>query len=331
MFKFLGILLLSFLFTGALSIPFINLLYKIKFQRQDEKKRDIFNKKTPIYSRLHAWKVGTPVGGGILVVTSVVLFSAIFYALTQFAVNWTTIILFSALLSFAALGLYDDIQKIFGWKRRRIFGMRLRHKLIIQFILAFFIGYLLYTKMGLSTVARLDLGIFFVPFAALVIVATVDAYDITDGLDGLAGGLLIIALSAFWVLAAQTEYQDAVLFIAVLIGSLMAFLYFNIYPARFWMGDVGAQAFGASLAVIALMSDAALILPIIGGIFVIEALSTLIQWGSKWLRNGKKVFISAPIHHHFEAMGWDEPKITMRFWLAGAVLAFVGLFVACLR
>lgn len=335
MIKFLGILLSSFVFTGVLSLPFINFLYRMKFQRQDQKgSRDAFNQKTPIFSRLHAWKVGTPVGGGVLVVFSVGLFSSIFYTLTRFTINWTTIVIFFTFISFALLGFYDDIQKIFGYKKTGVWGMRLRHKFALQWILAFLTALLLFFKMDLSSLwlpllGDFPLGIFYTLFAAFVIVSTVNAFNITDGLDGLAGGLLIIALCAFWVILSATGYGDAVLFVAVLVGSLLAFLYFNIHPARFWMGDTGAMAFGASLAVIALISQRVIVLPLVGGVFVVEVVSTLIQWGSRYFRR-KKIFLSAPIHHHLEAIGWEEPKTVMRFWLVGAVLAFLGVFVAFL-
>lgn len=333
--KFLAVLLLSFLFTGMLSVPFINFLYRMKFQRQEEKeRRDAFSQRTPIFSRLHAWKVGTPVGGGILVAFSVTLFSSVFYTLTKFAVNWTTVTVFFTFLSFALLGFYDDIQKIFGWKKTGFWGMRLRHKFLLQWLLAFSSAGLLFFKMRLSSLwlpllGDFSLGPLYVVFAAFVIVATANAYNITDGLDGLAGGLLVIALCAFWVILSTTGYGDALLFIATLVGSLLAFLYFNIFPARIWMGDTGAMAFGAALAVLALISDRVLVLPVVGGIFVVEILSTLVQWSSRALR-GRKVFLSAPLHHHLEALGWEEPKIVTRFWLGGAILAFVGLFIAFL-
>ncbi len=333
MFKFFGILLLSLVFTGSLSVPFINLLYKLKFQTE-EKRKDIFGKDTPIFKKLHKAKIGTPVGGGILVVIAVVLFSAIFYLFTKFTINWTTIILFFTFLSFALLGFYDDWQKFFKLEKRGFWGLRFRHKFILQWTLALIVGYLLFHKMNLNSISipitnyQLPITIFFIPFAALIIVGTTNAFNITDGLDGLAGGLLMIALSTFWVLAGFSPFAgDVSLFIAVLMGSLLAFLYFNIYPARFFMGDAGSMAFGSTLGVLALMTNSVAVLPIIGGVFVAEALSTLIQWGSKWLR-GKKVFLIAPLHHHFEAKGWDETKVTMRFWLAGAALAFIGLFLA---
>jgi len=169
----------------------------------------------------------------------------------------------------------------------------------------------------------------YIPFAAFVVIAMSNAFNITDGMDGLSTGLMIIALSAFWVLA-QPFFEvsgDVLVFIAVLIGALLAFLYFNIYPARLFMGDTGSLAFGALLGVIALMTNQVMVLPFIGGVFVAEVSSSLIQLVSLKYFN-KRVFSIAPLHHHFEAKGWDETKVTMRFWLVGTLLAFVGLLIA---
>jgi phospho-N-acetylmuramoyl-pentapeptide-transferase len=349
MIKIFGILILSFVFTGLLSVPFINLLYKIKFQRQDEKnQKDALGKDTPIFARLHGWKVGTPNGGGILVIISVLLFSYIFYNLTKFEINWTGATLFITIILFGILGFYDDIQKIFGWKKNGFWGLRIRYKLLLQILFGLIVSALIYFKVGISSMLMpfpyfdffggdssvwhgivINLGAWYILFSTFIIVVTTNAFNITDGLDGLATGLLIIALCAFWFLAGLGNWGDIILFIGVLTGSLLAFLYFNIYPARIWMGDTGALAFGALLAVISLISQSVMVLPIIGGVFMVEALSTLIQWSSKAFRH-KKVFLCAPIHHHFEAKGWDETKVTMRFWLAGAILAFFGLFIALL-
>lgn len=333
--KLLGILLLSFLTTGILAVPFINLLYKLKFQRQKEVgQKNIFGEITSIVNRLHSWKVGTPNAGGILIILVSIIFSAIFYAATKFEVNWTANILYFTLLSFGLLGLYDDARKFFGLKTAGVWGLRIRYKFALQWLLAIIIGLALHLQMGLHIISlplggQVDLGSLYPVFAALVIVATVNAVNLTDGLDGLANGLLIMALVAFWWLANLAGVGDIDVFIAVMVGSLLAFHYFNTYPARVWMGDTGALALGGMLAVIALMLDLVYVLPFIGAVFVLETVTTLIQWVSK-ATVGKKVFLATPIHHHFEAMGWDETKVTMRFWLVGSVSAFVGLFIALL-
>lgn len=335
------ILLASFGITFVSAIPFINLLYRLKFQRQKERQKDIFGEFTSIVNRLHGWKVGTPNAGGILIIVVSILLSAIFYKTVPgydivtkaSGVNWNSAVLYITLISFGLLGLYDDVRKFYGFAASGAWGLKTRFKFILQWVLALFIGYLLYSKLGLSSVSlpflneELSLGLLYIPFAAGVIVATTNAVNITDGLDGLAVGLVVIALIPLWFLAGLAN-NDVVLFISVIIGSLLAFLYFNIFPARVWLGDTGALALGAMLGVIALIVNQSLVLPFIGLVFVVETASSLIQWVSKATRGGKRVFVAAPIHHHFEAKGWDETKVTMRFWLAGAVSAFIGLFVA---
>lgn len=347
----LAILLFTFGVTFLSAVPFINLLYKLKFQRQREQQRDIFGAVTSIVNRLHGWKVGTPNAGGILVILVTILLSAIFYKLVpgydivtkDYGANWVAIILYLTLISFGLLGLYDDIRKFYGFSMKGAWGLRIRYKFLLQWALGLGIASLLYDKMNLSQVyipiiaKNIELGIWYIPFAALVIVGVTNAVNITDGLDGLVTGLMLITLTAFWYLVSVTGLlpvsvaKDVSLFIAVILGSLLAFMYFNIYPARVWLGDTGALALGAMLGVIALVSNSVLILPLIGFIFVVETGSVLIQWLSKTTRNGKKVFLASPIHHHFEAKGWDETKVTMRFWLAGALTAFLGIFFALIN
>jgi phospho-N-acetylmuramoyl-pentapeptide-transferase len=342
MVNLLAVLLFTFALTFILAVPFINLLYRLRFQRQRESQRDIFGAVTSIVNRLHGWKVGTPNAGGVLIILVTIILSAIFYKIVpgynlvtiKEGVNWVAFILYLTLISFGLLGLYDDIRKFYGFSLKGAWGLRIRYKFLIQVLLALGIGSLLYTKMHLSSVwvpvlnYNIELGSFYVVYSALVIIGTSNAFNITDGLDGLATGLMIIALTTFWYLVSLTSFTDVSLFISVIIGSLLAFHYFNIFPARVWLGDTGALSLGAMLAVIALMTNNSLVLPFVGLVFVVEALSTLIQWISKGFRNGKKVFLAAPIHHHFEAKGWDETKVTMRFWLAGAVSAFLGIFIA---
>lgn len=335
MYKLIGILLASFLFTFIAAVPFINILYKLKFQRKKEiGQKDIFGKTTSIVSSLHAWKVGTPNAGGLLIIASSILLSGLFYALSKFSLNAGALILYLTLVSFGLLGFYDDIRKFYKLEHVGVWGLRLRFKFLIQWVIAFAIAYLIFSQMHIDymtvpLLGKLALGTFFIPFAAFTIVAMSNAVNITDGLDGLALGLSVIALSALWVVSDQPHLSDVQLFIGVILGSCLAFLYFNIFPARVWIGDTGALALGAMLAAIALITDNAFVLPIIGGVFVIEIFSVVIQWTSKAIRK-KKVFLSAPIHHHFEAKGWDETKVTMRFWLAGAFFAFLGLFFAFL-
>lgn len=337
MFKLFGVLILAFLFTGILLVPFINFLYRISFRYK--RVRNTAQNETTL-STLHENKIGTPTGGGFLIIVSAVLFTLIFYALTEYAINWTAVVFLTTLILFGGLGLYDDARKMVRIHGRRIKAFPRIPKLILQITSATIIGYLLYDQLHLSTVNLpilnslfnvngIEFGLLYIPFAVAVILGTSNAFNITDGLDGLSTGLLLISLCAFWYLASNNSYSgDVMLFIAVMIGTLLAFLYFNIYPARLFMGDTGSMALGAMLAVVALVANQALVLPVIGGVFVIEFLSSALQILSKRFRNGKKVFQIAPIHFHFQAIGWDETKVTMRFWLAGAILAFVGVFLA---
>lgn len=326
-------LLLSALITGILAIPFVNLLYKLKFQRQQE-----FGAGTgtsaALIDKLHKSKIGTPSAGGLLIVFTAIVLTTIVYQFTSFKFNWTVAILALTLISFGALGFYDDLRKFLEAPASGLWGIRARTKLAIQLLLGTLIGYLLYSQMGLDSIRfpfgyELYLGWLYIPFATLVIATISNAFNITDGLDGLAGGLLLIALAAFFYLAAAFSTADVVLFIAILIGSIISFLYFNIFPARFIMGDTGALALGAALAVVALMSYNVFALPFIGAVFIVELASSAIQMYSKKFR-GKKVFLIAPLHHHFEAKGWTETKVTMRFWLFGVLSAFLGLWIALL-
>jgi phospho-N-acetylmuramoyl-pentapeptide-transferase len=166
-----------------------------------------------------------------------------------------------------------------------------------------------------------------VPIFVFVVVATANAVNITDGLDGLAGGLAAIAFGAYTLIAFLEQRYGLAAFCLTMVGGLLSYTWFNIFPARFFMGDVGAFALGTSLGVVAMLTDTIFILPIIGIVFVAEAGSVILQISSKKLRHGKKIFKIAPIHHHFEASGWPETKVTMRFWVVGQVAAFLGLII----
>ena len=171
---------------------------------------------------------------------------------------------------------------------------------------------------------NVEIGWWTIPLFLFVIVATSFSVNETDGLDGLAGGVLLTSFATYSAISfIQGRYQLAT-FCAVIAGALLAFLWFNIHPARFMMGDTGSMSLGVTLGVVALLTNTVWVLPIIGFILVIESASVLLQLASKKLRHGKKIFISTPIHHHFEAIGWTEPKIVMRFWIISAVMAVMG-------
>lgn len=188
-------------------------------------------------------------------------------------------------------------------------------------------------KLEISTLhipfwGDIALGWWYIPLFVLVIIGTSNAVNVTDGLDGLAGGLLAIAFSAFGVVAYMQGLDILAGFCAITVGAIVAFLWHNVPPALFFMGDTGSLALGGTLGVIAMMLDQAIVLVLIGFVFVLEMLSVIIQLTSKKLRGGKKVFIAAPIHHHFEALEWGESKVTMRLWIVGSFFAVLGIIVA---
>ena len=335
----------SFLITGVLVIPFIDLLYKIKFTRRTEAPKD---GKVPLFDKLHDKKAGTPVGGGVLIIAVVSLLFAIVFPISRYlgvfiqtahSLRTELFVIFFTFISFGLLGLLDDYIKMLGKPTKGVlglaFGLSRKHKFILQWILALIIAFTIYKVLGIGILyvpmigETLNLGPWYIPFAALVIVAFTNAFNITDGLDGLAPGLLMICLIAFGVIAASSIDTPLSLFISLWIGALIAFLYFNTWPARIWLGDSGALSFGATLAVIGLLTGSIIALVVIGGIFVVEILSSAIQMlGWKFLK--KPIFKLAPIHHTFLAIGWEEPKIVMRAWLAGIILAIFGLWLATL-
>jgi len=337
---FLGLILFSFLLTSIGIIPFIDMLYALKFQRKLQQTKDVFGSLTPIFDKLHKHKVGTPVGAGLLIIFVVsFVFVSIFPLLTLLGIEVTQVyplkkeinVIFFTFLSFGLLGLYDDIKKFFGFQRTGFFGLKMRSKLILQVLLATIISCMLYFSLGISIVnvpfyGVLHLGWFIIPFSIFVIVSFANAVNVTDGLDGLAGSVLLICLFGLWILSFSIVDTPLSIFIALWIGALIAFLYFNIYPARIMMGDVGSLSFGATLAVVGLLLGKIVALVIIGGIFVAEIASSLTQILSKKYR-GKKIFSAAPIHLWLQYIGWPEPKIVQRAWLIGLILTVFGLWL----
>ncbi|OGM28792.1 hypothetical protein A2962_04910 [Candidatus Woesebacteria bacterium RIFCSPLOWO2_01_FULL_39_61] len=339
----LGLIIFSFIITGVLVVPFIDLLYKLKITRRKEAPKQ---GKIPLFDKLHDIKAGTPVGGGLLIIGSVsLLFLLLFpfashmgvYIRSAFDFRVELFLIFFTFISFGLLGLSDDLIKIFGrpkqGKMGLWYGITRKSKFVLQWLLALFIGYVLNKRLGIEIVhvplvdLTLNLGTFYIPLSALFIVTFSNAFNITDGLDGLASGLLVICLITFGTIAAASLDTPLSLFISLWIGALMAFIYFNIWPARIHLGDVGALSFGAMLALIGLLTGSVVALLVVGGIFFIEVASSAIQiFGWKVLK--RPIFPIAPIHHTLLAIGWEEPKIVMRAWLAGMILAIFGLWLA---
>lgn len=324
---------IAMIFTPILT----HFLYKYKMGKQI---RD--SESAPIMSSMHAKKSGTPVMGGVLIWGTTLALALVFFYLNKvfdgfwanldFLTRSQTWLPLGVLVATAIIGLIDDylnVKKIgpFGG------GLRFRYKIWIYLIIAVIGAWWFYFKLDwdilrIPFVGNFEIGWWIIPVFIAIIVGTSFSVNQTDGLDGLAGGTLMTSFAAFGIIAFTQGKFELAAFCGVIIGALLAFLWFNINPARFFMGDTGSMALGVTLGVLAMLTNTVLILPIIGLIFVIEALSTIIQLLSKKLRKGKKVFISAPIHHHLEARGWPEPKIVMRFWVISWVMAAIGVVLA---
>ena len=337
---YLGLLLFSFIITSIAVVPFINLLYKIKFQRQKQKTIDFQNNPTTIFDKFHNKKSGTPVGGGLLIILSVSILYLILFPILKFSkifissnytISHEIAILFFTFISFGLLGLYDDVNKFFGFKKTGFFGLRMVHKFILQILISLIISFMIYFQLKIDFIylpffGAIKLGIFFIPVSIMIITGFANFFNISDGLDGLSCGLLMIALFSFWILASNSLDTVISSFLGLWIGALIAFLYFNVYPARIWLGDVGSLSFGATFAVIALLLGKIVPLVIVGAPFIIEGLSSAIQLFSKKYFK-RKIFPAAPIHLTLQNFGWEEPKIVFRAWLAGIILAIFGLWL----
>ena len=295
----------------------------------------------------HMSKSGTPTMGGLLILSSL-LISTIFWANLE---NKYILYLIFTTISFALIGFLDDYKKLTKSKN----GMPAKNKIMLQLIVAGIIAYTMFTFMETTQERQLiipffkdviiDLGIFFIPFVMLVIISTSNAVNLTDGLDGLAIMPVVLvsgALGIFAYLSGNINFSEYLLipyikdsgeitiFIGALVGSGLGFLWFNSYPAQVFMGDVGALSLGAAVGLVAIIVRQEIVLIIMGGIFVIEALSVIIQVLSFKYRK-KRVFLMAPFHHHFEQKGWAEPKVVVRFWIISFILILIGLATLKLR
>lgn len=294
----------------------------------------------PVFASMHQKKEGTPTMGGLLVwVTTLVLTIFFFYMGKIFDNTWSHLNFLSrsevllplgALIASALVGLADDLIDIFRLGKKGG-GLQMRHRFLIYSIIAVIGAYWFYFKLDWTTIhvpfmGNYDIGWWYIPLFIFVIVSTAFSVNEIDGLDGLAGGTLLTSFGAFGVIAFVNGKYDLATFCSVIIGALLAFLWFNIHPARFFMGDTGSMSLGVTLGIIAMLTNSVFLLPVIGFLFVLESLSVIIQIGSKKLR-GKKVFLSAPFHHHLEAIGWPEAKIVMRFWVISGVFAVLGLIL----
>lgn len=322
MMKMFWMALLAFLIAIAWTPILTNFLYKNKIGKRI---RD--SKSAPIMAKLHEKKAGTPVMGGLLVwVTTAVL--TIIFNLERSA-TWLPLF---CLVTAGIVGAIDDLWNVWG-KGPNGGGLRFRHKIFFYLAIAAIGAWWFYTKLDWNSIhipgiGDIVLGWWYVPLFIVTLVWMAFASNETDGLDGLAGGIFALSYGAYAVICLMLGKTELATFCATVMGGLLAFLWFNIPPARFFMGDTGSMSLGITLGVIAFLTNTVVLLPIITLVFTIEGLSFIIQFLSKKLRNGKKVFLSSPIHHHLEAIGWPEYKITMRFWIIGAVSAVAGLAMA---
>ncbi len=282
-----------------------------------------------VFAKLHAAKHKRliPTMAGVVFVVTV--------GLVTVALNLSRAETWLPVAAFAGagfVGLVDDIINIRG-NGKGVAGLPSKLKLLLITLIALIGGWFFYAKLDVSSIHLPLVGIdwhigwLVIPLFVLVVVATANAVNITDGLDGLAGGLAAIAFGAYAIIAFLENRYGIAGFCMTVVGALLSYTWFNIYPARFFMGDVGSFSLGTALGVVAMLTDTVLLLPIIGIVFVAEAGSVILQVASKKLRGGKRIFKSSPIHHHFEASGWPETKVTMRFWVVGQVAAFLGLIM----
>jgi len=314
---------------------YLKLANKLKLGKQirDE---SVDGKVAKFFKALHAKKSGTPTMGGIAMWGSVVIivlfsrFLALVGILPQSLLSRGQVYLpIFTLVAVGILGAVDDffnIKQIGGNK-----GIKAKPKFLLLVLFAVMGAIWFYYKLGFSAIhiprlGDFEIGMWYIPLFILVIVSTANAVNITDGLDGLAGGLLILAFGAFAAIAYAKGFIILAIFCGVIIGSLMAFLWHNVPPALFYMGDTGSLAYGATLGVIAMMIDSMVVLLIVGFVFIVETLSVIIQLVSKKYFK-KKVFLIAPLHHHFEKKGWGEAKITMRLWIIGGMAGVVGTII----
>lgn len=318
--KIFELVFISFILAMSWTLFLTRILFKWQIYKKVKRKG------SPIFSRLHSHKENTPTMGGLLIWVTVLIITL----LLNLSRAQTYLPLFT-IVCFGILGAFDDV---FNVKRAgALKGLRARHKLLWQLAIAVLGAWWFYYKLGwnylhIPGMGDLTIGFWYIPLFVLVIIACTNAVNITDGLDGLAGGLSVMVFLALGGIAFVRGDFGIAAFCGTLIGAILAFLWFNIYPARFIMGDTGSMALGATMGVIAMLTDTVVILPIIAFIFVIETMSVILQVGYRKISGGKKIFLSAPIHHHFEAEGWPEPKVVMRFWVLGAVMAIIGFVIA---
>jgi len=342
----INILKILFLFTfssllAILWTPFLtHFLYKYKLWRKSARKKSIDGKPVPVFYKLHKEReVGVPRLGGVLIWLTTIFVAFLFSLFTKISNNpWVEKLNFlsrdqtwlplATLVASSLLGLGDDILQIFGKGKYTGGGIRFTRRLFVVLLIGIVGAWWFHFKLGWHTLhipgaGDLEMGFWYIPLFILVMLATWSG-GVIDGLDGLSGGTFAIMFSAFGIIAFSQMQYNLAAFCFVIVGAILAFLWFNIPPARFYMGETGMIGLTSTLAVVSFLTDSVLVLPIIGGLLVLESGSVILQLFWKKFFH-KKIFISAPIHHHLEAKGWPPEKITMRFWVLGMVLAVLGV------
>jgi phospho-N-acetylmuramoyl-pentapeptide-transferase len=316
---------ISFMLSMLITPIYTTLAYKWQWWKRQRSEAWSGGAAT-VYNKLHAekHKRNIPTMAGVIFVITITLVT-----LGLNLDRGETWLVLAGMVASAGVGFIDDLINIRAIGKG-IAGMRSKLKFALHSSIALVGGWWFYAKLDVDSihipyVGQFYLGVLIILLFWFVVIATANSVNITDGLDGLAGGLLVSSFAAYTVIAlVQGQYALAG-FCLTVVGALLSYTWFNIYPARFFMGDVGSFALGTALGIIAMQTDTVYVLPIIGAVYVAETGSVIINRTSRKLRNGKKVFRSSPIHHHFEAIGWPETKVTMRFWVLGQVAGVVGL------
>lgn len=317
---------LGFLVSTLLTPIYTTIAYKYEWWKR-QRTEDMGGAAAPVYQKLHAakHKRHIPTMAGIIFVSSIALVTLPFNL--SRGETWLPL---AGMVASGLVGLLDDFMNIRG--SAGIAGMRAKTKLILHSLIALIGGWWFYSKLGVTHVYLPGLhdvyiGAGIILLFWLVVIATANAVNISDGLDGLAGGLLTTSFVVYAIIAGVEGKYVLAAFCMTVVGALISYTWFNIYPARFFMGDVGSFALGTALGIIAMQTNTIYVLPVIGAVYVMETGSVIINRTSRKLRHGKKVFLSSPIHHHFEAIGWPETKVTMRFWVLGWVAGVLGLML----
>jgi phospho-N-acetylmuramoyl-pentapeptide-transferase len=271
----------------------------------------------------HQVKAGTPTMGGIMIITAVLLGTLIGSGLSTASLNCLL-----AMTAFGGIGFLDDYLKVV---KKQNMGLRARGKLGLQLLVGLVFAYVLlvYLHRGTELIVpfsglRLDIGWFYIPLLVVVFIGASNAVNLTDGLDGLAAGVTAIVGAGYWLITVMTGHLTLSPFTASMIGACLAFLVFNRHPARVFMGDTGSMALGGAVAALAVATRTEIVLILVGGVYVLEALSVMIQVIS-FKTTGKRVFLMAPLHHHYELKGWKETRVVWLFWLWAAVFVLVGI------